>query len=347
MIRDLTVKSKKKKNRALRPVFIAIALLLAAILLIVISSLVNADRVMKISREPISPYATNRFSTFRSVSFTSGGGQIDLKGWLIQTNSSPPRGTIIIVHQQGGNRLPYGLQMTTLYSHLAKAGFQILAFDLRHSGESGGEMSSFGYAEAEDVRAALEWTIHNTPNAPIILYGFGSGSTAIFRMMHQLQDEIVEEEAKQKEEGTDKDSKDLAATDIRKRINAMITDSPARSSDDFIKASIKKDGSKWLFWLADTTPYAVRMSLGNSQKIDHFVDFTTLTLPLMVIGHRVDSFLPESAYRPMIQERLRLHPNWTTIYETDKPGHLSSYDENAENYKDALITFLQKWFPAR
>ncbi len=325
-------------------IFFVLAVIIAFILLVAISSLVKADRLMKKDGEVVPPYATNRFSSFRSAGFTSGGGQIPLKGWLVHTYTKTPRATLIIVHQQGGNRLPYGLATTSLYTQLTKAGFQILAFDLRHSGESGGEMSSFGYAEAEDLRMAVEWTIRNTSKAPIVLYGFGSGTTTIFRMMNQLRRDIDSETVTANAED-DSASDSLSAIEIKKRISAIIVDSPARDSDEFIKAAIREEGNRWLFWLQNTTPYAVRMSIGSSEKIDHFAEFTTLTLPVMIFGHEIDSVLPDSAYRPMIEERVRLHPAWTSVYEADGSGHLSSYTENPEEYTEALLEFLQKWFP--
>jgi pimeloyl-ACP methyl ester carboxylesterase len=344
--RKLKHKSRNVKRRVVFSVFIVFTVILAFFLLVVISSLVKADRLMKIDGEPVSPYATNRFTSFRSVGFTSGKGQIPLKGWLIQTRTTPPRATLIIVHQQGGNRLPYGLATASLYSQLTKAGFQILAFDLRHSGESGGEMSSFGYAEAEDVRMALEWTIRNTSDTPIVLYGFGSGTTAIFRMMDQLQQNIDSEKIDGQPDTGSLSSSTLPATEIKKRICALVFDSPARDSDDYIRAVVRQENNRWLFWLKNTTPYAVRMSIGNSKKADYFSEFTTLTLPLMIFGHENDCVLPEEAYRPMIEERLRLHPTWTSFYEVKGSGHLSSYDDDPDGYTEALLDFLQKWFPA-
>ncbi len=326
-------------------VFIVLAVVVAFILLVAISSLVKADRLMKKTGEPVSPYATNRFTSFRSIGFTTAKGQIPLKGWLIETRMTPPRATLIIVHQQGGNRLPYGLATASLYGQLTKAGFQILAFDLRHSGESGGEMSSFGYAEAEDVRMALEWTIRNTQSAPIVLYGFGSGTTAIFRMMDKLEQDVAYETDEENQGDSEPAPSSLSALEIKKRISAIIVDTPARDSDSFIEATIRKERNQWLFWLKDTTPYTVRLSVGNSKKTDYFADFTTLTLPVMIFGHETDHVLSDQAYRPMIEERLRLHPAWTSFHELKGSGHLSSYEEDPESYTEALLDFLQKWFP--
>ena len=179
----------------------------------------------------------------------------------------------------------------------------------------------------------------------VVLYGFGSGTTAIFRMMNQLQQEIEREMEEDSSQTDTVSPSSLTAMDIKKRISAVIVDSPARDSDEFIKAAIAQEDHRWFFWLKDTTPYTVRMSLGNSSKMDHFTDFTTLTLPVMIFGHEKDRVLPEEAYRPMIEERMRLHPAWTSIYRAVGSGHLSSYDDNPDAYTEALLDFLQKWFP--
>jgi len=228
---------------------------------------------MKIDGEPVSPYATNRFTSFRSVGFTSGKGQIPLKGWLIQTRTTPPRATLIIVHQQGGNQIALRvLPRRPCTASSLKAGFQILAFDLRHSGESGGEMSSFGYAEAEDVRHGprVDDPQHVghpdcSPTASV------QGRRLFSRMMDQLQQNIDSEKIDGQPDTGSLSSSTLPATEIKKRICALVFDSPARDSDDYIRAVVRQENNRWLFWLKNTTPYAVRMSIGNSKKADYFL----------------------------------------------------------------------------
>jgi hypothetical protein len=164
--------------------------------------------------------------------------------------------------------------------------------------------------------------------------------------MDQLQQNIDSEKIDGQPDTGSLSSSTLPATEIKKRICALVFDSPARDSDDYIRAVVRQENNRWLFWLKNTTPYAVRMSIGNSKKADYFSEFTTLTLPLMIFGHENDCVLPEEAYRPMIEERLRLHPTWTSFYEAKGSGHLSSYDDDPDGYTEALLDFLQKWFPA-
>ncbi|NLA96362.1 MAG: hypothetical protein GX838_05935 [Clostridiaceae bacterium] len=191
--RGYTVERRKKRAR-FRPFLAVLALLLAFVTLVIATSLVKADHLMKEASKPIPPYATNMLPSFRSVSFSSGVGQITLKGWLVKPESETRRGTVIFFHNQGSNRLPFGLDTIALIKLLSRQGFYILTFDLRHSGESEGGMASFGYAEKEDVLPAIDWTLRNGPPSPLILFGFGSGTAAVMRALQTLEAESKQTE---------------------------------------------------------------------------------------------------------------------------------------------------------
>src|SRR6185436_7572017 len=48
-------------------------------------------------------------------------------------------------------------------------------FDLRHHGQSGGDVSSFGHFEKEDVHAAADFARARTPG-PVVLWGVSLGA---------------------------------------------------------------------------------------------------------------------------------------------------------------------------
>jgi pimeloyl-ACP methyl ester carboxylesterase len=81
------------------------------------------------------------------VTFTSSNGLI-LRGWFI-----PPKNgaTIILLHGYGSNRL----QMRWHAEILANAGYGVLMYDQRGSGESEGPYRSLGWEDAVDVGSAL------------------------------------------------------------------------------------------------------------------------------------------------------------------------------------------------
>ena len=321
----------------MKPFLTLLALALVFAITVVITSLVKADRMMKRAPEAIPPYATNSLPPFNTISISSAGGQITLRGWLISPEKQLNRGTVIMVHDQDGNRLPYGLDTTSVIKHLSRQGFYTLCFDLRHSGESGGGMSSFGYSEAEDVIAALKWATRNVPPSPLILYGFGSGTTAIFRALSTL------EELRQSGDNNDDAVKD--AVKLLDQIAAVMVDSPARDSDAFIFATVEQDNSPLMFWLPYTTPYAIRLSAGSGDKQDYFAWFSSLSYPVMLFGHAHDDYLEESDYRPMIDERFRIHPDRTSAHFLEGSGHLSSFYEDPEAYLSAMTSFFDRWFP--
>ncbi|HSD85197.1 MAG TPA: alpha/beta fold hydrolase, partial [Anaerolineae bacterium] len=79
-----------------------------------------------------------------------GGDDLTLAGWF-----APPQNgaTIILLHGYGGNR-------TAMIWHarkLVEAGYGVLLYDERASGESEGQRRSYGWEDPEDVAGALRY----------------------------------------------------------------------------------------------------------------------------------------------------------------------------------------------
>jgi fermentation-respiration switch protein FrsA (DUF1100 family) len=79
-----------------------------------------------------------------------GGDNLKLAGWYVP----PVNGaTIILLHGYGGNRLGMLWHAETL----VKAGYGVLLYDERASGESEGQRRSYGWEDAPDVGGALNY----------------------------------------------------------------------------------------------------------------------------------------------------------------------------------------------
>jgi|GEM_PF-695389 len=90
---------------------------------------------------------------WRNVAFASHEDQVPLKGWLF--NSEHPNGrSVVFIHgwysQRYGNHAPLARQ-------LIKDGYDVLLFDQRASGESGGDHQTLGNKEWHDVLAAYDF----------------------------------------------------------------------------------------------------------------------------------------------------------------------------------------------
>jgi fermentation-respiration switch protein FrsA (DUF1100 family) len=98
---------------------------------------------------------------YRDVSFPAREDGVQLKGWFIPGRLSGGRltasRTIIMVHGTRRNRADQRDGMIDLSAIFAKAGFAVLAFDMRGMGESQPEPLSLGYFEQRDVLGAVDF----------------------------------------------------------------------------------------------------------------------------------------------------------------------------------------------
>lgn len=332
--------NSSKKGKMFKVLIVLIVLVtLAALTLavIAISSFLKANQVMEEEGSELSPFASNILPEYSRVSFQTLDGQLNLRGWWLYSQAEETIATVILVHGQGMNRLPFGLDSVELFDNLTEAGCAVLTFDLRNSAESDGELSSFGYMESEDVLAALAYVNTQTrSDQPIILYGIGSGTSAIMRSMTELS-EIYALENNSNVNG----QTELPHPD---RISALILDTPARSSEDFIAASMAQEESIGRYFFPRTVPLAIRLSSGNKEKQDYLHYLSQLTLPVLLLGHERDSLLAERAYLPLWTERERIHPSLTETFKVKGSGHLTAYTSESSDYAMSIVDFINDWF---
>src|SRR5688572_7539644 len=109
---------------------------------------------------------------FEEVSFEARGGGPGLEGWYFASAESDA--AVIFVHGAGSVRS--GDNALEIAKALVDAGFDVLLFDLRSHGSSGGERVSAGYFERYDVLGAYDY-VRSRPGAPssVGLLGFSMG----------------------------------------------------------------------------------------------------------------------------------------------------------------------------
>ena len=102
---------------------------------------------------------------YENVTFKSTDNII-LKGWLIKSDN--PKGTIIMTHGYNSNR---GNINISKYFH--DNNYNVLMFDFRGHGESGGNYISMGYYEANDVLGAIKYLKSRNDLGSKDVYGLG------------------------------------------------------------------------------------------------------------------------------------------------------------------------------
>ena len=294
----------------------------------------EADRLMRIEPGPLQTVASNIMPPYAQAGFFSLDGQTSLSGWLFPAKGTP-RSTIILVHDNQANRLQFGLDTPYLFESLVNLGFNVLAFDLRHSGQSGGTLSAFGYAEWEDVVAAIAYVRKNTATRNVLLYGFGSGSAAVLLALDQLP-----------EAGTDPDKipERLKKLDFdRSYVRGILLDTPCMTPDSYIQAFYRSDRFTDRL-LRSTVPYAVRLSAGYNGSRQLTTILTRQQLPVFLSFSKADTAVGISTIRPLVDERLRLYPDTTLVHQMDQPGSIDGFMKDRTAYLAQLEDYFRRYF---
>jgi pimeloyl-ACP methyl ester carboxylesterase len=99
---------------------------------------------------------------------TFNGDGVSLRGWRCQTAAGTPRGTIVYLHGIADNRG----SATGVIQRFVARGFDVIAYDSRAHGESGGDACTYGYYEKRDLAKVID----TARVAPIILIGTSLGA---------------------------------------------------------------------------------------------------------------------------------------------------------------------------
>lgn len=104
-------------------------------------------------------------STCRDVTFA--GDDVTLEGWRCRP-SSEPRGTVVYLHGVADNRA----SGTGVIDRFGRRGFEVIAYDSRAHGESGGDICTYGFFEKRDLHRVLD----SLAAGPIVLIGTSLGA---------------------------------------------------------------------------------------------------------------------------------------------------------------------------
>lgn len=245
---------------------------------------------------------------YEDVEFVSRGGNVTLSGWYIPGEDKGP--TLIFVHGIGGVRSADNL--VELASRLAARGFNVLMFDLRCHGESGGEFVSAGYFERQDVLGAFDFLVGRgvSPDGIGILgVSMGAATTVL-----------------------------AAAEDPS--ICALVADSPYAKASDLIA---QETARKTVFpkWLAPIFLPGVQLTA----RMLHGIDIgalvpeeavKTLDYPIMVIHGTADTRIP-SEHGTRVYHAA--HPE-SSIWLVPDLDHVDAFSTYPEEYVERVADYF-------
>ena len=138
-------------SRIARRAVLALVVLLAVVY-VGISYFIAAG-VTKAEREEQEDHPEDYGLEYEDVEFLSRKGDVTLEGWYLPSPCCGP--SVILVHGISSNRS--GRQATEIAARLVEVCFNVLLFDLRAHGSSGGDRITGGIDEAEDILGAYDY----------------------------------------------------------------------------------------------------------------------------------------------------------------------------------------------
>ncbi|MCP4290201.1 MAG: hypothetical protein GY780_00020 [bacterium] len=110
----------------------------------------------------------------KQVRIPKGNGS-ELSAWVVDLDSPGP--IVLLFHGYAECKD----SMLPTAEGLVGLGCSTVLVDFYGGGDSGGNGTSIGYFEAEDVAASFSYAKANWPGAEIVLYGFSMGGAAVLR----------------------------------------------------------------------------------------------------------------------------------------------------------------------
>jgi uncharacterized protein len=233
---------------------------------------------------------------YRSIDLITEDG-IRLSAWY-----TPPRnGAVILLAHGYGNKRP-----EWVYALLARKKYGVLAWDARAHGESEGDISTIGYLEVLDVKAALEFARAQAGVEHIGAWGGSMGAATIIRAAAQFP-----------------------------QIEALFIDSSFTSLEEELN---------YLVPYPIINPVAkFIVTAGSGLSLDHVSPLADIARisprPVYIVQGMADAVAP-----PDSGERLFAaagEPRF--LWEKDNVPHQSMYLDNPRRYQRRLLDFFDEW----
>ncbi|UKS30115.1 alpha/beta hydrolase [Paenibacillus sp. HWE-109] len=246
------------------------------------------------------------------VQFKSLDGGVRLDGWFFRSNAANRQEplTVIMSHGYAGTRLEKGVPALALAKSIVAAGYHVLMFDFRNSGQSEGRLTTVGYLEKQDVLGAIQW-VQTHIGGKISLLGFSMGGTTSL----------------------------LAAAD-EPSVRGVITDSAFSQLHPYLQDNLpvwsKLPRLPFTPLILTILPKLIGI---KPRRVDALAAVDRIyPRPILFIHSQSDNAIPWSNSEAM----WRKHPDVFELWITEQGLHVGSYQKQPEAYTERVLAFLSK-----
>ena len=212
----------------------------------------------------------------------------------------PKNGDVILLaHGYGGNRPEW------LVAMLTKAGYGVLAWDARAHGESDGEISTVGYYEVLDVKAALKYVSTQPGIEHIGAWGGSMGGATMIRAVAQFPE-----------------------------IEALVVDSPYSSLDDEFNYLVPYPlAHPFVKFFAEME---TGISISDLRPVDEIAKISPR--PVYIIQGTGDKVVPPDTAEKLYDAAGEPKYLWTE----ENVIHLGMYLNNPRKYQRRVVDFFDE-----
>jgi fermentation-respiration switch protein FrsA (DUF1100 family) len=246
---------------------------------------------------------------YEDIAFQSRLDKVDLKGWFLPAPSFNGM-TIVVAHGYGKNRMQDDVPVLKLAQSLTAKGYNLVVFDFRNSGESGGELTSVGQYEKHDLLGAIDWAGKNT-EGKIALLGYSMGAATSL---------ITAAEAPQ--------------------VSAVIADSPFNNLENYLSENLSVWSGLPEFPFTPLIMMMIPPATGTDpSKVNPMKAIEQIVpRPVLFIHGKGDKSIPFKNSETMAAK----YPDQFELMLVEKADHVKSYITNPDAYVLRVDQFLQK-----
>lgn len=300
---------RKRWKRIIWASSILLGLLLIGVLVV---SWKSGKALLHPEREQVANTPTGLGLEWEWANFTTDDG-VPLVGWWMPANGSANE-TVVFLHGYGDSKN----QSLEVAPALHAAGFNVLAFDFRAHGYSGGAYTTAGLVETRDVRAALDWLEARPemgPDPPIALMGWSMGAAIALR-----------------------------SAPLFPEVDAVIADSAFSKMQHIVDSSISHFTGlpRWPFGPLAVTfaGWSIGKDISDNQPVR---DIGNIHRPILLIQGLGDTVVTPG----QVDELARAAGEGVAVFKVAGATHVEAHLTAPEEYDSRVTDFLDTAFPNR
>lgn len=230
-----------------------------------------------------------------------------LSGYLFQNNNSNKY--MIICHGVTVSHIN-SIKYAQLF---LKLGFNVIIYDHRRHGKTGGRTTGYGYFEKKDLEQVIKWTKDRFGSEIVIgLHGESMGAATILQYGGTIEDNV----------------------------NFYIADCPFSNFEELITYRVKEEINFPKIPLVPLASLLLKLRAGYRLKEISPIDAVrNIQHPILFIHSKEDAYIPVQMSKDLYDATdCEKH-----LFIAEYGGHARSYMMNREEYEREIEIFLQKY----